>query len=61
MVVRIDIHGRKLQRTWTLLSKTVTVGETQLLLKDEPTAMGWQVGDRTERWDGRYWEIGVGD
>jgi len=43
---QIDIHGRKLQRTWTLLSKTVMAGETTLHLKHDPIAMGWQVGDR---------------
>ena len=46
-IARIDIHGRKLQRTWTLLSKTVMAGETTLHLKHDPIAMGWQVGDRT--------------
>ena len=44
---RIEIHGRKLQRTWTLLSKTVVAGETVLHLKHGPAEMGWQVGDRT--------------
>lgn len=47
---RIDIHGRKLHSTWTLLSKTVLIGETTLHLKHAPTEMGWQVGDRTVGW-----------
>jgi len=42
---RVEIHGRRLQRTWTLLSRTAERGDTQLFLKHDPSAMGWRVGD----------------
>merc|ERR1712190_598573 len=42
----IRIHGRRLERTWTLLSQTAPVGATELHLKHDPVAMGWQAGDR---------------
>ena len=43
---RIEIHGRRLQKTWTLLSSTAMPGETQLELKEDAREMGWRVGDR---------------
>ena len=43
---RIEIHGRRLGRTWTLLSQTVLPGQSVLFLKHDPSDMGWQVGDR---------------
>mmetsp|Transcript_35303 Transcript_35303/g.94015 ORF Transcript_35303/g.94015 Transcript_35303/m.94015 type:complete len:1048 (-) Transcript_35303:226-3369(-) len=43
---RVEIHGRELARTWTLLSRTAHVGSTELFLKDEPASMGWRAGDR---------------
>jgi len=42
----IRIHGRKLERTWTLLSQTAPEGATKLYLKHDPVAMGWKAGDR---------------
>ena len=42
----IKIHGRKLDRTWTLLAQDVAAGDSTLVLKDDPTSMGWQVGDK---------------
>jgi len=43
---KIDIHGRRLSKTWTLLSQTAGAGATVLRLKDDPATMGWRVGDR---------------
>ena len=43
---RLDIHGRKLERTWTLLARTAVEGISQLLLKHDAPDMGWHVGDR---------------
>eukprot|EP00440_Ansanella_granifera_P037063 gb/GFBE01040220.1/.p1 GENE.gb/GFBE01040220.1/~~gb/GFBE01040220.1/.p1 ORF type:complete len:1500 (+),score=225.46 gb/GFBE01040220.1/:1-4500(+) len=43
---KVDIHGRKLARTWTLLASNAFAGENQLQLKDDPSAMGWRMGDR---------------
>eukprot|EP00931_Biecheleriopsis_adriatica_P093048 TRINITY_DN667_c0_g1_i1.p1 TRINITY_DN667_c0_g1~~TRINITY_DN667_c0_g1_i1.p1 ORF type:complete len:1526 (+),score=218.47 TRINITY_DN667_c0_g1_i1:80-4579(+) len=43
---RVDVHGRKLERTWTLLSSNGFPGQNVLQLKDDPTSMGWEVGDR---------------
>ena len=42
----IKIHGRKLDRTWSLLAADVAAGDSQISLKDDPTSMGWQVGDK---------------
>ena len=41
----IQIHGRKMERTWTLLKKDATQGSTELNTRDDPAVMGWQVGD----------------
>ena len=41
----IIIHGRKLERTWTLLSADAHPGTTTLRLKHDPRLMNWQVGD----------------
>jgi hypothetical protein len=43
---KVDIHGRKLDKTWTVLSHTAYSGETKLHLKDDPVALGWRPGDR---------------
>jgi len=43
---RIEIHGRRMGRTWTLLSQTALPDEKVLYLKHDPRDMGWQVGDR---------------
>jgi len=42
----IDIQGRKLTRTWSLLSTPLLQGETTMRLMHNPTLMGWIVGDR---------------
>ena len=42
----IEIHGRPLRRTWSLLSQTVAPGQRVLQLKHDPAEMGWQPGDR---------------
>jgi hypothetical protein len=42
----IELVGRPLQRTWTLLDRPLHVGSTTLQLLHDPIAMGWQVGDR---------------
>jgi hypothetical protein len=36
----INIHGRRLERTWSLLAHTAPESATQLALKDDPHAMG---------------------
>ena len=41
----IKIHGRKMERTWTLLSSDAQQGSTTLELRDDPKSMGWRVGD----------------
>lgn len=43
---RIEIHGRPLTRTFTLLAKTARAGDTRLILKHSAKDMGWQVGDK---------------
>ena len=42
----IDIEGRELQRTWTLLSQPLVVGDSTMKVLHHPTLMGWNVGDR---------------
>ena len=42
----LDIKGRHLTRTWSLLAKTLNVGETMLQLKHDAMMMGWRFGDR---------------
>ncbi|CAK0820097.1 unnamed protein product [Prorocentrum cordatum] len=43
---RIEIHGRPLARTMSLLSSGAAQGSSQLALKHDPGDMGWRVGDR---------------
>jgi len=43
---RIEIHGRPLQRTMTLLSTEALSGSSQIALKHDPSEMGWRVGDQ---------------
>eukprot|EP00928_Gymnodinium_smaydae_P064950 TRINITY_DN4816_c0_g1_i1.p1 TRINITY_DN4816_c0_g1~~TRINITY_DN4816_c0_g1_i1.p1 ORF type:complete len:1034 (-),score=94.12 TRINITY_DN4816_c0_g1_i1:368-3340(-) len=43
---RVEIHGRALQRTWTLLSRDVYPGAKDLPLKHDPRSIGWRAGDR---------------
>lgn len=42
----IDIQGRKLTRTWSLLSSPLLQGGTKMKLMHNPILMGWNVGDR---------------
>lgn len=42
----IKIVGRQLERTWSLLSKTLSVGDKNMHLMHHPFFMGWKVGDR---------------
>lgn len=41
----INVHGRRLGRTWSLLARTAPETGNKLALKDDPIAMGWRVGD----------------
>ena len=43
---RLELHGRPLARTWTLLAETAGPGDTSLTLNHLPGEMGWRVGDR---------------
>ena len=40
------IRGRKLTRTWSLLSEPLVPGDTTMVLMHNPAGMGWRVGDR---------------
>ena len=42
----IEIAGRPVVRTWTMLAKSVSAGESTLWLEHNPEALGWRVGDR---------------
>jgi len=42
----IEIHGRPLEKTWTVLDRNHEAGHTELHLKENPSVMGWRVGDR---------------
>jgi len=42
----INIHGRPLGRTWSLLAANAPAGSASVRLAHDPIAMGWQVGDR---------------
>ena len=42
----IDVSGRPLQRTWSVLATPVAAGQTTISLLHDPVAMGWLVGDR---------------
>eukprot|EP00437_Effrenium_voratum_P009909 CAMPEP_0181428788 /NCGR_PEP_ID=MMETSP1110-20121109/16861_1 /TAXON_ID=174948 /ORGANISM="Symbiodinium sp., Strain CCMP421" /LENGTH=1773 /DNA_ID=CAMNT_0023552029 /DNA_START=37 /DNA_END=5358 /DNA_ORIENTATION=- len=41
----VEIHGRRLARTWTLLSRTAESGTRELFLKHDLVQMGWRIGD----------------
>ena len=43
---KLEIEGRELQRTWSLLSSPMTLGSTTMKLLHSGPAMGWQKGDR---------------
>jgi len=42
----VDIRGREMTRTWSLLARPLSTGETNLQLMHDPVSMGWKVGDR---------------
>ena len=42
----IDVSGRPLARTWSLLAVPTTVGMSSITLLHDPEAMGWRIGDR---------------
>ncbi len=42
----MTIRGRKLERTWSLLSDPLIPGATTIRLMHDPIHMGWRVGDR---------------
>lgn len=42
----IDINGRELARTWSLLSTPVQRGDTKITLMHNANLMNWRVGDR---------------
>jgi len=42
----MTIRGRKLERTWSLLSNQLVPGATTMRVMHDPFQMGWRVGDR---------------
>jgi hypothetical protein len=42
----VDIDGREMKRTWTLLSQPLNVGDMTMKVMHDPARMGWRVGDR---------------
>jgi len=46
MESRVEIIGRRLERTWSLLDQPLSIDDTSLTLLHHPSLMGWQVGDR---------------
>jgi hypothetical protein len=42
----VSIEGRQLERTWSLLSKSLVTGDDKMVLMHNPALMGWRVGDR---------------
>jgi hypothetical protein len=42
----VEVIGRRLERTWSLLDRPFSVSDTSLKLLHDPALMGWQVGDR---------------
>lgn len=46
LVPSLEIYGRPLGRTWSLLAADVAPGESVLRLQHAPVEMGWRVGDR---------------
>lgn len=42
----VNIEGRKLERTWSLLAEPLSSGDTKMNLLHNPILMGWRVGDR---------------
>ncbi|KAL7542580.1 hypothetical protein ACHAXR_011906 [Thalassiosira sp. AJA248-18] len=42
----VEITGRKMKRTWSLLSHPFKAGQSVMKLMHSPTRMGWRIGDR---------------
>ena len=42
----IDIQGRNMERTWSLLSSPMMPGKNTMELLHDPRLMGWKIGDR---------------
>ena len=42
----IDIKGRELKRTWSVLANPIKIGDDSIKLMHNPNLMGWRVGDR---------------
>lgn len=42
----IELSGRPLRRTWSLLAEPAAAGAQSVALMHDPEAMGWAVGDR---------------
>ena len=42
----VDITGRKMQRTWSLLAEPFLTNHESFKLLHSPIRMGWKVGDR---------------
>eukprot|EP00957_Ditylum_brightwellii_P092452 7040309-Ditylum_brightwellii.AAC.1 len=42
----VEINGREMKRTWTLLDQPFNIGDTIMKLMHDPARMGWRVGDR---------------
>lgn len=43
---RVEVIGRDMARTWSLLSEPLSVGSTEMKLLHDPRLMNWSVGDR---------------
>ena len=43
---RLEVIGRNMERTWSLLSDALKVGSSSMKLLHDPRLMGWMVGDR---------------
>ena len=43
---KVYISGKKLDRTWSLLAKPLTIGQSTITLLHNPSLMKWSIGDR---------------
>lgn len=43
---RVEIVGRHMERTWSILDKPLAVGDSKVKLLHDPLLMKWRVGDR---------------
>ena len=46
VTARLDVAGRALRRTWSLLASPAAAGDGAIMLMHDATEMGWRVGDR---------------